>query len=266
MKLAPLATLICLLFLGTPLVGCFDAAPVREPSDAEEVTVTVVRDGDTVNLSDGRRVRYLGINTPEYGQPYFEEAKEANRRLVEGQTVRMELDTQPTDRFGRTLAHLWVDGKHVNLELVSQGLATAYHEAPNFRYRDAIHAAEQQARRDGAGLWKPSSAPVGIRSVVYDAPGADHENPNGEWVELINEGSAAIDLRGFTLKDEANHIYTFPSTILESGQVMTIRSGQGQDRKGVLYWGLRGDAVWNNKGDTAYLRDPVGRLVDLFSY
>ena len=264
--LTRVAALICLLLLGTSIVSCVDVVAVPVPPGSEEVAVTTVIDGDTVELADGRRVRYLGINTPEHGQPNFREATEANRRLVQGKTVRLELDVQPTDRFGRTLAHLWVEGVFVNRELVRQGLATAYAVEPNVRYRDAILAAEEQARTSGVGLWTPSEAPIKIRSIIYDAPGADHEKPNGEWVELVNEGSTAVDLAGFTLKDGANHIFTFPATYLEAGLVLRVYSGQGQNRVHELYWGLEGDAVWNNGGDTAYLRDAGGRLVDFRRY
>jgi endonuclease YncB( thermonuclease family) len=264
--LTRLADLILLLMLGASAASCRHAVAIPVPAGAEEVTVTTVIDGDTVELADGRRVRYLGINTPEHGQPYFWEATEANRQLAEGRTARLELDVQPTDRFGRTLAHLWVDGMLVNLELVRQGLATAYTEEPNVLHHDAILAAEEEARASGVGLWTASEAPIRIRSIIYDAPGADHENPNGEWVELVNEGPATVDLAGFTLKDGANHIFTFPAVNIGPGLALRVYSGQGKNRAQELYWGLAGDAVWNNRGDTAYLRDADGLLVDIRTY
>jgi micrococcal nuclease len=223
-------------------------------------------DGDTVELADGRRVRYLGINTPERGQPLFQEATAANRRLTEGRRAWLVLDTQQTDRFGRVLAYLWVGERFVNLELVRQGYANAYTEPPNVRYSEEILAAEQEARRAGLGLWAMADLPIRIREIHYDAPGPDHENPNGEWIAIENEGSLAVDLLEFSLKDEANHIYTFPSMTLEPGAELILYSGQGQDSRDTLYWGLSGDAVWNNDGDSAYLRNPQGELVDRYTY
>jgi micrococcal nuclease len=234
--------------------------------NSEQVTVAYVFDGDTVELSDGRKVRYIGLNTPERDQPFYEEAREANRKLVEGMPVLIELDVQVTDRYGRLLAYVWVGEQLVNLELVRQGYGSAYTQAPNLRHTDAILAAEQEARAAQVGLWLPADVPVKIRFINYDAPGADHLNPNGEWVELVNEGTEAVDLSGFSLKDEANHIYTFDAVHLEPGEALAVHSGVGQDGPGSVYWGLIEDAIWSNGGDTAYLRDPEGRLVDIYGY
>jgi micrococcal nuclease len=242
------------------------ATSVPAPTDGEQVTIAHVVDGDTVELDDGRRVRYVGINTPEQAQPYYDQATEANRHLVDGRTAWMALDAQTTDRFGRILAYLWVDEQFVNLELVRQGYANAYTEPPNVRYSEQLLAAEQEARDAKVGLWAPSSSSVRITEIHADAPGPDQENPNGEWLALLNDGSEAVDLAGFTLKDGANHIYTFPAVSLSPGRRLQVHSGQGQDDGATLYWGLSDDSVWNNGGDTAYLRDPEGRLVDSYSY
>ena len=62
--------------------------------DTEETgsLVTRVIDGDTVELSNGERVRLIGIDTPEIDEYYYEEATEELRSLIEGKTVRMESD------------------------------------------------------------------------------------------------------------------------------------------------------------------------------
>jgi endonuclease YncB( thermonuclease family) len=262
-RLAGAGALLVVAFL---LLACADEAGLPTPANGEQVQVAHVVDGDTVVLDDGRRVRYIGINTPEQGQPYYAAATQANRRLVEGKDAWLVLDTQPTDRHGRVLGYLWVGGQLVNQELVRQGYANAYTEPPNVRYSAELAAAEQEARAAEVGLWTPAGALVSIQNIVYDAPGPDHENPNGEWIELVNRGSEAIDLTGFTLKDGANHIYAFSTVELEPNQVLRLYSGQGHDSAVDLYWGIAGDSVWNNKGDIAYLRDPQGRLVDSYAY
>jgi micrococcal nuclease len=70
-----------------------------QPTDLETATVAQVVDGDTVELTDGRRVRYIGINTPERDQPYYQEATEANRQLVGGKDVQLEFDAETFDEF-----------------------------------------------------------------------------------------------------------------------------------------------------------------------
>lgn len=261
-----LQVLAVLVLLSSLFLACDGREPPPPPSDGVETIIAHAVDGDTVELADGRRVRYIGINTPERDQPFYQEATETNRRLVEGKKAWIALDTQSTDQYGRILAYVWVDDQFINLELVRLGYANAYTQPPNVRYSTEFIAAEQEAREAQVGLWTPADVQLRIQEIAYDAPGADDQNPNGEWVALINEGSQVIDLAGFTLKDEANHIYTFPAVGLEPGRTLRIYSGEGRDSGDALYWGLRDDAVWNNSGDTAYLRDPRGKLVDSFRY
>jgi len=257
---------LCALFLSLLLLGCESSKVVPTPSDGERVVVAHVVDGDTVELADGRRVRYIGINTPERGQFLYQEATDANRRLIAGKEGWLVLDVQPVDQYGRILAYLWVGDQLVNLELVRQGYANAYTAPPNVLYSEEILAAEKEAREAEVGLWAPSDISVRIRKIIYDAPGPDPDNPNGEWVEIVNEGSASVDLAGFSLKDEANHIYVFPSVTLKGGAMLKLHSGQGTDSGTSLFWGLVDDSVWNNGGDTAYLRDAEGQLVDSYGY
>jgi micrococcal nuclease len=267
LRLAIAGFLLAWVLACTPTPGQPQPAPSpARPEDGQEVVIAKVFDGDTVELDDGQRVRYAGINTPERDQPYYREATQANRSLVEGKLVWMVLDVQTKDRFGRILAYIWADEQFVNLELVRQGFANSYTQPPNLRFSEELLKAEQDARAAQVGLWAPSGVPLKITELNFNAPGADHENPNGEWVQLTNEGSSAIALGGFSLKDSANHIYTFPNITLSSGRSLLIFSGQGQDTQSELFWGLSGDAVWNNDGDTAYLRDAEGQLVDVYGY
>ncbi len=62
---------------------------IPQPDELETVTVAQVTDGDTIKLTDGRRVRYIGMNTPERGQPYYEQATKTNRQLVEAKEVQL---------------------------------------------------------------------------------------------------------------------------------------------------------------------------------
>ena len=126
-------------------------------------------DGDTIELSDGRLVRYIGIDTPEVRrraggrwvedpEPFGRAATEANRALVEGRQVRLEYDVQHTDRFGRLLAYVYVtlpDGSEamVNERLVADGMAQPLTIPPNVAYAERFRARAAEARRDRRGLW-----------------------------------------------------------------------------------------------------------------
>ena len=130
-------------------------------------SIGVVRrviDGDTVELADGRLVRYLGIDTPEVRrrngaqwvtdpQPFGREATEANRRLVEGKTVRLEYDVQTHDRYGRLLAYVYHEGQMVNAALLEEGYAHLLTIPPNVKYAEQFRALAQHARQAQRGLW-----------------------------------------------------------------------------------------------------------------
>lgn len=258
---------ILAVLVGVWLVSaCAAATPATDTSGWPRVVEVI--DGDTVVLDSGETVRLIGINTPERGQPLYEEARDALVALVLNQPVRLEDDVDTYDQYGRRLAYLFLpDGTFVNLEMVRQGFAQVYTVPPNVAYEAQLRAAEQEAREHRRGLWQPSDEHITVRivNVQADAPGNDNQNVNGEWVELENNGAHPINLEGFRLSDESNNEYIFPAYTLDPGEHVRIYSGQGTWQEGALYWGSR-DPIWNNSGDVAYLRTPTGELVDIFVY
>lgn len=121
--------------------------------------VTRVIDGDTIELANGEKVRYIGVDTPELHHPqkeveyYAQEAYEANRRLVEGERVRLELDAEERDRYGRILAYVYVDDLMVNEWLVANGYARVATFPPNVEYAERFLQLEREARQAKVGLW-----------------------------------------------------------------------------------------------------------------
>ncbi len=119
-----------------------------------------VRDGDTVILDTGQKVRLLGIDTPELereGQPadfLAHKAKRALADLAQGKRVRLEYDKLRYDRYGRTLAFLFLpDGTNLSRELVRQGLAHVLTVPPNMRFREELLAAQREAIEACRGIW-----------------------------------------------------------------------------------------------------------------
>jgi micrococcal nuclease len=264
MRFSRLALILLLILLTA--CGSHDPTPTGAGEYAQVATVV---DGDTITLTDGRRVRYIGINTPEVDQPYATEATAFNESLVAGPEIWLETDAQVADQYGRLLAYVWVNDTFINLELVRQGYANAYSVPPNVRYADVFVQAEREACEAERGLWKSTDgtdAAIRITALAYDAPGSDSANPNGEWIELSNAGDAPVDLSGYLLKDAGPHAYVFGPVALAPGARVRIYSGQGTDTERELYWGLVEDAVWNNDGDVAYLYDDTGAFVDSYSY
>lgn len=132
-------------------------------------------DGDTVTLQEGERVRLLGINTPEVesskrrGEPGGETARLWLKKAVEGKKVRLETDVTRRDKYGRLLAHLFLeDGRHINLELVEQGLAIASIYPPELKYVGPLLQAQQRAEQAGRGIWgDPYYAPKPITKLLH---------------------------------------------------------------------------------------------------
>ncbi len=132
---------------------------------AGALSVKHVIDGDTIVLSDGKEVRYLGIDTPELGKkngstweydpmPYGEEARKFNEKLVQGKSVKLESDVVKKDKYGRLLSYVYVGDKMINIELVKKGLAALYIYPPNEKHLKEFLDAEEVARSNKRGLWE----------------------------------------------------------------------------------------------------------------
>ena len=143
------------------LETCDDVARATTRGGAESSTasrgiwVQRVIDGDTVVLANGDRVRYIGMDTPERGESFFDEATEYNRRLVEGRRVRLMKDESDKDRFGRLLRYVLAGDILVNAELVREGLAEAKRYEPDVKFADCFDALMQEARDAKRGMWEP---------------------------------------------------------------------------------------------------------------
>lgn len=139
------------------------ALPASSAPGGLEAAVVRVVDGDTIQVQMGARlekVRYIGVNTPEVHhprkgeEPGGREAAEVNRGLVEGKHVRLELDVQERDRYGRLLAYVWVADTMVNAELVRRGYAQVMTIPPNVRHQQLLVKLQREAREAGRGLWR----------------------------------------------------------------------------------------------------------------
>jgi micrococcal nuclease len=128
-------------------------------AQTESAHVKYVIDGDTVVLSDDRRVRLLTINTPEIeGKRHAEAGGEAAKRWlkarIQGKRVTLESDKEKFDKYGRSLFYLFdTQGHSINEQLLAKGLATLSVHPPNLKYLLDLQKAEQQAERQGLGLW-----------------------------------------------------------------------------------------------------------------
>ncbi len=101
---------------------------------------------------------------------------------------------------------------------------------------------------------------VVIWNAHYDSPGADlggNASLNAEYIALKNTSTSAKTITGWTLRDKQGYIYKFPTTTIGAGKYLYIRTGKGTNNASTRYWN-RTWYVWNNSGDTAYLRNSAG--------
>ncbi|HJR49792.1 MAG TPA: thermonuclease family protein [Gemmatimonadales bacterium] len=143
-----------LLLAGLALQSCSDG-PRAAAAQPSLCVVERIADGDTFTCRDGRRVRLIGVDTPELAQG--ESGRRARATLTRlapvGAAVRLERDVAPRDRYGRELAHVWNGSRLVSEALVLEGWAMLYTVPPNVKYADRLGRAQKRAREAGAGLW-----------------------------------------------------------------------------------------------------------------
>ena len=102
----------------------------------------------------------------------------------------------------------------------------------------------------------PLPSPTPYRVYISDLDLVD------EYVKITNSGTSPVAMTGWKITDDGEkHTYVFPQFILEAGGIVTLYTGVGNDTSTELYWGLKSH-VWNNEGDTAWLYDADGELVD----
>jgi len=244
---------------------------------------TEVVDGDTfVVVDDGisDRVRIVGINTPETGECLAETAGERLGDLLAQGPIELVRDTSDVDSFGRLLRYVEVrpdngdETVDVGATLVAEGLAIARRYEPDVARADTYARLQEAARADRVGLWSTDAcgtatvAPGAIEVTVNaDPPGDDTDALDGEWVEFTNTTDTEIDLDGFTVADEsASNRFTFDDRSLAPLATLRLVTGCGDDGANVVHWCATGSAVWNNDGDTVFLRDRSGNIVVANTY
>ena len=245
--------------------------------DALWETVEVI-DGDTIRVRgpDGEQtVRMIGINAPERGECFYDDASAALRFSLGDRDLRLVRDVSEVDQYGRLLRYVELpDGTDVGAQLVQGGFARSHHYEPDVSRNSEYDELQSAAEATGTGLWAADACGAPVASDVsiavdgqYDAPGDDNLNLNEEWVRLTNTGATTIDLSGWHVADESSsHRYQFSDLTLVPGESVTLFTGCGSDTATERYWCNEESAVWNNGGDTVFVQDPSGNTVVTKTY
>lgn len=167
-------TIFTLVIFALIKIGFYFSVEFKNRVDYGNVLVVRVIDGDTLKLENNKRVRLIGIDTPEYHQSRkldrdslrLHKDKETiqkmgylayqyTRNLLEGKRVRLEFDFEKFDKYDRLLAYVYLpDGTFINGKLVEGGYAAVYTIPPNVRYAQNLLKLQQQARLAKRGFWQ----------------------------------------------------------------------------------------------------------------
>lgn len=197
---------------------------------SEVVNIYVERavDGDTLKSNSSQTFRLVGVNTPERGQPGYEEAKDFLAGL-EGRIVGVEI--MGTDKYSRGLAYVFDGDENINEEILRNGLGSLYYYEHD-EYYSKMEKAEEFARENGLGIWKRSSNWGCIEMLEF-------ETSEPERLVLGNNCGFDIELN---YKDDATHIY---DGVVPAGGIYENEFSH----------------IWNTNGDSLYVYDEEGMVL-----
>ena len=187
--------------------------------DYEVVKVERVIDGDTL-VANGENIRLLGINSPERGELYYQEAKSFLEELSLNKTARLEFGKEKEDKYQRTLAYIFIDGENINLKLVENGFANFYFPTGKDRYYNAFEEAWELCIENNKNLCEKSeercASCVELKEFDYQI----------QEVSFYNKCDFECDLTGWEIKHEGRKKFIFPVFVLEKEKEIKVIVGE----------------------------------------
>lgn len=217
----------------------------KNQNNLEQVIISRVIDGDTLELKDGRIARLANINSPEKNTPYSELSYNFLKNF-ENKIINISI--LGNDKYGRLLIRAY-SPDYLNLKIVEEGLASTFlvNEFETKKFKEA----EKRAIVLEKGIWQHSKYYNCLKTKIY---------PKKESVYFQN--LCNISLKGFTIKDESRKQFKFSLNPSQNFQLYTF---SGNSNSTNLFWNLNSE-VWNNDRDTLYIYDEEGKIVHFDSY
>jgi micrococcal nuclease len=221
-------------------------------TEQEETKVLRIIDGDTIVVGNNTHIRMLGINTPEKGEFYHDEAMNFLSSLISNKTIKLEYGSDKIDMYGRTLAYIFLDDKNINLEQVRNGFANVY-ILGDTKYENILRNAWNECLENNKNLCEKSSEKCASCIEL-------NLDVKTQTATFFNNCGFNCILTGWNIKDEGRKNFFFPAYILNNNQQVSVVVGNKTDNQNTLYWKGE-DYVWTAGGDTLFLRDEKGKLV-----
>ena len=225
---------------------------------SETIKIDRIIDGDTVK-SNKTSIRLLGINSPEKGEKYYQEAKIFLESLILNKTVMLEFGKDREDKYRRTLAYIYFKGENINLKLIEEGYANFYFPSGKDVHYEEFKKAWESCIKENKNLCEKSE------DICSKCIQLKEFNFKDEVVVLENSCSFGCELTNWEIKDEGRKKFVFPEFVLKNNEEVEIIVKEGEDDEDTLHW-IRKDYVWTDSGDTLFLRDKNGLLVLWESY
>ncbi len=222
-------------------------------NEQKSVHITRVIDGDTI-VAGNETIRLLGINTPERKDYLYNEANEFLNASVFNKTVYLDFGKRETDKYGRTLAYIFLDGKNINLELVEEGYANPYFLEGKDKYYGKFFQAWNKCIEKNQNLCEKSVDECS-RCIILKK--FDSRN---EEIVFYNQCNFICEMTNWSIKDEGRKKFIFPKFFLESNTEIKIITADLKDNDKTFFWKNETN-VWTETGDTLFLRDDKGKLV-----
>lgn len=220
--------------------------------DKETGVVERIVDGDTA-IINGTSTRFLGINTPEKGEKYYQESKDFLESLILNKTVELEYGKDRIDLYGRKLAYIILDGKNVNIEQVRNGFANIFVYDKD-KYTNDLKNAWNECIANGKNLCEKSE------DKCADCVELKELDVKKQISIFYNKCSFNCDLTNWDIKDEGRKHFIFPNFVLMGNKEVKIIVGNETNSEDELFW-RNEEYVWTETGDTLFLRDKGGKLV-----
>ncbi len=212
------------------------------------VKVERVIDGDTF-VSNGTSIRLLGINSPEKGEKYYEEAKKFLEDIILNETVKLEYGKDKTDRYGRILAYVFLNNENINLKEVDEGFANYYFPSGKDIYYNDFKKSWEKCIDQNKNLCEKS------KDICTKCIELKEWDIKKQEIIFYNSCSYSCNLNNWSIKDEGRKKFIFEDFILEPKKDVAITSKE-----------FNKEYVWTQTGDTLFLRDNEGKLVLWESY
>lgn len=242
----PKPALLLALLLTALIANSIYFLNILNKPEKQTATITRVIDGDTLVINNQTTIRLENINTPEKGEPGYNEAKNF---LKQYENQEVQIEETGTDKYKRTLAKIYIP-EYLNLEIINQGLATKF--LVNKNELKIFAQVESKAIEQEKGIWKKSQYFNCFESQINEK----------EEIFFLQNNCAEVNIQNWRIKDESRKKYNFQDITL--GQV-SIHTFQGQDNETDIFLNQKQD-LWNNDQDTLYLFDKENNIVHYHPY